>query len=237
MRRSILILISLCLFGVAGCDDKSGEKAKEKEQKNEEQPKAANIKVPLLVNVLKGVTRAPDDTDPNHTNQPTQDELKKRIAEAVKGANKILPGAGVELTFDPEKDIQVTDNPDESGKPEMDAKGDLDKIQKKADEELQKKFGGPPVKGFKIYITLAINNLPPGENGLGVSDESPGFAILEAGELEARLLAHEIGHGLGCLKDTDRKGALMNPKGTKDDKDLIDEEKKKLKECAEKRKS
>lgn len=103
---------------------------------------------------------------------------------------------------------------------------------------LKKKFKGDK-KGFKIYIAGELKNSTESESGKGYWFEepfSPGFSILTGTSAgSGRLMAHEITHGLGCLKDVkDDDDNLMKPTGRPagDDTKLMPEQCKPLRECA-----
>ena len=196
----------------------------------------------LLVNVLKGV----DQHDKDDVTRPTKDDIKKGLAKAVKDANKLLSKCGVQLELAGADIVLDAPNPGTPGSENMDGNYDGDKakdIGKKAGEEL-KKAHGKETTGFKIYIVSEITNKTGSEQGVGYwfpeegSDAThPGFCIIEASILkDGRLLAHELGHGLGGLPDGDTKGNLMNPNpGVSDANDLSDDQCKKLREGVKQR--
>jgi len=204
-------------------------------------PKPATTKIKLLVDVLKGVTAH----DKDDVTRPSQDSVKKDLRDTVKEANKLLAKCGVELELAAADIVFDAPNPDTPGSENMDGSYSGDKakeIDKKAQEEL-KKAHGQPTKGFKIYLVSEITHKRGSEQGVGYwfpqegSAIEPGFSILEISILkDARLLAHEVCHGLGGLPDKDEKGNLMNPTpNTSDPNDLVEDQCKKLREGAIKR--
>ncbi|MCX6841989.1 MAG: hypothetical protein NTX53_06910 [candidate division WOR-3 bacterium] len=195
------------------------------------------IVVPLKVNVLKGIV-----SDEGFGKAA----IEKRVVAAVEQANEdIFAQAGVKLDFSEHNINWDVDDPDKTNDSKMDSNyGDAETkaVNDKANEELKKKFGdGKKVRGFKLYITLELLNKGAGENGVGYwfPPDTPGFSVLEVDGLMVGiqpfgLLAHEILHGLGCLKDTKEKGNAMNPgkgRGTK----LTEEQIKQLRAAAAKR--
>ena len=93
-------------------------------------------KVPLLVNVLKGVTADAND-----------------IADTVKEANKILKKAKIQLEFDKTKNIKtdVSDTDNNDGQIQLSEEKALDEAGR---TELDNTFGKG--KGIKVYITNKI---------------------------------------------------------------------------------
>ena len=97
-------------------------------------------KVPVLVNVLKGVTMSDADID-----------------DMIKEANKILKQAKIQLEFDKDKNINddVNDTGNQDGNIQSGEEAKLDGDGRK---ELDNKFGKG--KGIKIYITNEIRDDP-----------------------------------------------------------------------------
>lgn len=94
-------------------------------------------KVPVQVNVLKGVTISDDD-----------------IAEIVKEANAILKQAKVALEFDKSKNITRDFNDQGNNDNKVDS-GEDAKLDKFSVEELEKKFGKG--KGYKVIFSDGIH--------------------------------------------------------------------------------
>ena len=223
-------LVGACIL-LAACDDKDKKPSDSAPEK---------ITVKILINVLKGVTAANDET------KPTRDKLKQDLTAAMKEAAKAFKDCGLELDFDPANINWDAENPDQKGSTDMDGAYDTDKatqINGKASDELKKKFGDAK-KGFKLYLIDTLTH-PDGESGKGywfTDPPSPGFSLVEASHANSsRLLAHEISHGLGCLadlKDDKDKGNLMHPSGKVGGGDtaLTKEQCDKLRDCASKRK-
>jgi hypothetical protein len=97
-------------------------------------------KVPVLVNVLKGVVMSDDDID-----------------DMIKEANKILKQAKIQLEFDKDKNVKndVNDTGNDDGNIQSGEEAKLDEDGRK---ELDNKFGNG--KGVKIYITNEIRDDP-----------------------------------------------------------------------------
>ncbi len=95
-------------------------------------------KVPVLVNVLKGVTMTDEE-----------------IEDMIKEANKILKQAKIQLEFDKNKNINTdaNDTGNQDGDIQSGEEAELDEDGRK---ELDKKFGKG--KGIKIYITNKIRD-------------------------------------------------------------------------------
>ncbi|MBI9017402.1 MAG: hypothetical protein JEZ07_09100 [Phycisphaerae bacterium] len=111
------------------------------------------VKVPLLINVLKGVTIT-----------------KAEIDEIVKEANKVAKKAGIQLEFDKDKHIKTDVSDEGSGTTKDDGKiasSEDTKLDKKGQEELNSTFGNG--QGIKVYITNEIHGSP---NTMGLAPHS-----------------------------------------------------------------
>lgn len=160
---------------------------------------ATDVTVPLLVNVLKGVTVS-----------------DSAIQEMVQRANGILGSAGVCLDLDPGNVIRdASDHGNEDGNvtlPEMVGSNGGKNLETVCGGELNRKFRGG--KGIKIIFSNdLLADEPPkagGANFAGVSQ----CIYLSVGERDLGYnLAHEFGHATGIAPGAHVGGDVVDPTG------------------------
>jgi Nidogen-like/Thrombospondin type 3 repeat len=163
--------------------------------------KAEQVKVPLLLNILKGVFV--DDA---------------RVVAIVKEANKLLAPAGVCIEFSPSK-IMRNVSDEGNGNSNIDP-GENAALYKRCVTELRdpKKGFGRDI-GFKVYFTHNIL----GRTDLGLTPGTTSIpclfmrVIAGTDQQMGNVLAHEFGHvfGLGS------SGHIVDDKGTADPSDDV----------------
>ncbi len=153
-------------------------------------------KVPVLVNVLKGVVMSDADID-----------------DMIKEANKILKQAKIQLEFDKDKNVKndVNDTGNQDGEIQS---GEEAKLDENGRKELDNKFGKG--KGVKIYITNEIRD-DPNRRGLAPHVKEKNGKLMAKPVIYLKKttatkkskgndLAHECGHvfTLGCRHVIDK---------------------------------